>query len=347
MKAMVLREYGGPEVLRLEDIDRPVPKAGEVLVKVHKVSVNITLDILLRKGLYAKKPPLPHVLGCDPTGEIAAVGPGVTKPKVGDRVFVHVSVRGPHCVPGQESRDPGPLQMIGIHRWGGYAEYVAVPAENAFVLPPAVSYADATVIMRHLPTARHQLYCRANLQKGEWILVMGASGGLASCCVQVAKRMGATVIGAAGANDRVQRALDYGADHGINYRTHDLAAEVMKLTGGKGVSVVAENVGDPQLWQGAFNSLARFGRLVTAGAHAGVNAMLDLRRLYLNSIQIIGDPGCDTPDIEWALEAVRSGGIKAPSIERIMPLAEAAEAHRLIEKRAVTGKILLGVAGAV
>jgi NADPH:quinone reductase-like Zn-dependent oxidoreductase len=345
MKAMVFREFGGPEVLRLEDIATPEPGPGEVLVKVHNVSVNVTLDILVRKGLYARKPPLPHVLGCDPTGEVGAVGAGVTKPKVGDRVFVHVSIHPPQSVRGQESRDPVLPQMIGIHRWGGYAEYVAVPAKNAFVLPDNISYQDATVVMRHLPTARHQLHCRANLQNGEWILVMGASGGLASCCVQVAKRMGAKVIGAAGADDRVKLGLAFGADHGLNYRTQDLAAEVMKITDGKGVNVVAENVGDAQLWPAAFNCLARHGRMVTAGAHAGQNVQLDLRRLYLNSIQIIGDPGCDIPDIEWAIDALRDGTIKPPKIDRILPLAQAAEAHRLVERREVTGKLLLEVAG--
>lgn len=345
MKAMVFREFGGPEVLRLEDIETPQPKADEVLVKVHNVSVNVTLDILVRKGLYARKPPLPHVLGCDPTGEVVAVGSGVAKPKMGERVFVHLSIHSPQCPPGQESRDPTFPTIIGIHRWGGYAEYVAVPAKNAYVLPGNISYRDATVVMRHLPTARHQLFARANLQKGEWVLVMGASGGLASCAIQVAKRMGARVIGAAGADDRVKLGLGFGADHGINYRTQDLAAEVMKITDGKGANVVAENVGDPQLWPGAFNSLARHGRLVTAGAHAGQNVQLDLRRLYLNSIQIIGDPGCDTPDIEWAIEALRDGTIKAPKIDRILPLVEAAEAHRLIERRDVTGKLLLEVAG--
>jgi NADPH:quinone reductase-like Zn-dependent oxidoreductase len=345
MKAMMFREFGGPEVLKLEEVETPKPAAGEVLIKVHNVSVNVTLDILVRKGLYARKPPLPHVLGCDPTGEVVAVGAGVAKPRVGERVFVHLSIHTPQTVPGQESRDPGAPQMIGISRWGGYAEYVAVPAKNAFVLPDTISSRDATVVMRHLPTARHQLYARANLQKGEWILVMGASGGLASCAIQVAKRMGARVIGAAGADDRVKLGLGFGADHGINYRTQDLTAEVMKITEGKGVNVVAENVGDPQLWPGAFNSLARHGRLVTAGAHAGQNVQLDLRRLYLNSIQIIGDPGCDTPDIEWSIEALKDGTIKALKIDRVMPLAQAAGAHRLVERREVTGKLLLEVAG--
>ncbi len=341
MKAIVLHGFGGPEVLSYEDIPVPEPAAGEVLVKVSNVSVNVTLDILLRKGIYPYKPTFPHVMGVDPTGEVVAVGAGVDRPKVGDRVGIHVSLRGPNCVPGRESEDPGPDGLIGIHRWGGYAEYAALPAENAFAIPDALSFPDATVVLRHLPTARHLLHKKAELLDGEWILVMGASGGLASCCVQVAKRLGATVIGAAGADDRVAKGIEYGADYGINYRTHDLAEEVMKLTDGRGVHVVAENIGDPELFPAALNCLRRSGRLVTAGAHAGGQVMLDLRSLYLRRLRIIGSPGCDFSDIEWSMDAARDGSIKVPVIDRIMPLSEAAEAHRLIESRASIGKILL------
>ena len=173
MKAIVLHQFGGPEVLSYEDIPVPEPAAGEVLIKVRNVSVNVTLDILMRKGLYPYKPSFPHVMGVDPTGEIVAVGAGVDNPKVGDRVGIHVSLRTARCPPGQESEDPGPDGLIGIHRWGGYAEYAALPAENAFVLPDALSFADATVVLRHLPTARHLLHKKAELTEGEWILVMG------------------------------------------------------------------------------------------------------------------------------------------------------------------------------
>lgn len=341
MRAVVLREFGAPDVLQLEELATPEPADGEVLVKVENVSVNVTLDILLRKGAYPRKPPFPHVLGCDPTGEVVAVGKNVQRPMVGTRVFVHTMLRGPDCVPGQEAADPGADQMIGVHRWGGYAEYVAVPAENAFELPPDLPSPEATVIMRHLPTARHLLHCRAALAQDEWILVLGASGGLASCCIQVAKRAGATVIGAAGSDDRVAIGKDFGADHGINYRSQDLAEEVRRLTDGRGVQVVAENTGDPDLFPAALGSLAKHGRLVTAGAHAGQFATLDLRTMYLNRITVIGDPGCDFPDIEWALDAARDGSVQPPLVDRILPLHQAPEAHRLVEARALAGKILL------
>ena len=340
MKAIVLREFGGPEVLKLEEIETPEPGPGEVLIRVHNVSVNVTLDTLIRRGLYPYKPSFPHVLGVDPTGEVVAVGPGVDRPVVGDRAAVHLHIRRPDCPPGREAEDTGD-GLIGIHRWGGYAEYIAVPAENAFVVPDALSSADACVVMRHLPTARHMLHKKAELTDGETILVMGATGGLGSCCIQVAKRLGATVIGAAGADDRVVKGIEFGADYGVNYRSQNLAEEVMKRTDGKGVDVVAENIGDPDLFPAAFESLARFGRMVTAGAHGGGKVMLDISRLYLRRIRIIGTPGCDFSDIEWSMEAARDGSIRPPVIDRIMPLTEAVAAHKLIESRDAVGKILL------
>jgi NADPH2:quinone reductase len=340
LKAIVLREFGGPEVLRLEDVPTPAPGPGEILVKVHAVSVNVTLDIAVRKGLYRRKPPFPHVLGVDPTGEVAALGAGVSRHRVGDRVSVHTVVRSANCVPGREADDPAFGDIIGVNRWGGYAEYAAVPAENAFTLPPKLGFPDAAVIMRHMPTARHQLHCRAGLKAGEWVLVMGAAGGLASCCIQVAKRMGAKVIGAAGSDERVATAIAFGADHGVNYRTQDLTAEVMKLTG-EGVHVVTENLGDPDLFPKALASLRPLGRMITAGAHAGGNVALDLRTLYLKRLRLIGDPLCDFPDIDWALKETERGGVRPPIISRVFPLSEASEAHRLVESRSVVGKLLL------
>ncbi len=342
MKAIVLREFGGPETLRFEEIATPEPASDEALVRMHNVSVNTTLDVLLRKGLYARKPALPHVMGADPVGEVVALGADVQDLAVGDRIGVHAPMRSDLCVPGQESRDRGAFGLVGITCWGGYAEYAAIRAENCFVLPDALSYPDAVGIVRHMPTARHLLHKQAGLQPGEWVLVMGATGGLASCCVQVARRMGAKVIAAAGADDRVAAAIErFGADHGVNYRSQDLAAEVMAITDGHGADVVTESIGDAALWPGAMGSLAVLGRLVTAGAHAGGQVSLDLRQLYLKRQRIVAMPACDFDDIDWALDAARDGTVRAPIIDRILPLHRAAEAHRLVEARAAVGKVLL------
>ena len=277
MKAIVLREFGGPEVLKPEHIETPKPDPGEVLIQVHNVSVNVTLDILMRRGLHPYKPEFPHVLGVDPTGEVVALGHGVERPAVGERVAVHLHLRSPDCPSGQEAEDAGD-GLIGIHRWGGYAEYITVPAENAFVIPEALSSAEACVVVRHLPTARHMLHKKARLVAGETILVMGATGGLGSCCIQVAKRLGATVIGAAGADDRVAKGIEFGADYGINYRTQDLAEEVMKVTDGKGVDYAFEVFGSADTTKAAYEMTGKSGTVTVVGiapvgAEAGINAV--------------------------------------------------------------------------
>jgi NADPH:quinone reductase-like Zn-dependent oxidoreductase len=342
MKAIVIRKFGGPEVLRLEDLPEPQAAAGEIVIKVRSVSVNRTLDCTVRGGEYPVGIQMPHVLGVDPAGEIVELGAGVGQFKVGDRVAtisIIPCLKCKQCTRGLQANCLA-SKHIGLHRWGGYAEFVAVPARNAFKIPPNLSFAEGTVITRHFPMAFNLLASKTTIRTGEWVLVMGAAGALGSCCVQVAKMYGAKVIAAAGADDRVSLALDYGADFGVNYRKQDLAAEVMKLTDNDGVDVVCENIADPVLWPGAFNSLAIGGRLVTAGAHGGGNVTLDVKRLYLRRQSIHGAAGTNPPDVEKALEAARAGKIRAINY-RVMPLAEAAAAHRLVEENKIAGKVIL------
>jgi NADPH:quinone reductase len=170
---------------------------------------------------------------------------------------------------------------------------------------------------------------------------MGAAGGLGSCLVQVARTYGAQVIAGAGSDERLQAALSLGAHVGIDYRRHDLEQEVMRLTEGRGVDVVFENIGDPALWQGAFNSLARGGRLVTAGAHGGGLVTLDVRRLYQRRLRVISGLGAERrEDLEWALLLGASGEVRV-LIDQVMPLREAAAAHRLVATNLSVGKIIL------
>jgi NADPH:quinone reductase-like Zn-dependent oxidoreductase len=169
---------------------------------------------------------------------------------------------------------------------------------------------------------------------------MGATGALGSSCVQVAKMLGAKVIAGAGTDERVELAKGYGADLGINYRARDLANEVMRLTDNAGVDVVCENISDPTLWPAAFASLAMNGRLVTAGAHGGGTVNLDVKRLYMRRLRILGAAGTNLVDVEKALDAARRGKIRA-IIHRIIPLHNAAEAHRIVEQNQIAGKIIL------
>src|ERR1041384_60429 len=338
MRAIVLREFGGPEVLRCEEVETPAPAPGEVLVQVHSVSVNRTLDLVVREGKYPAEIKLPLVLGVDPAGIVVAVGEGVANLPAGARVAVVSMIACGACSYCREGEEANCTKSrhIGVHRWGGYAEYVAVPAKNAYVIPDNVAFSDATVITRHFPMAFNLLVNKAEVQSGEWVLIMGAAGALGSSGIQVAKMLGAKVIAGAGSDERVAIAKSYGADYGVNYRTQDLAKEVMRITGAHGVDVVYENIADPILWPGAFNSLAWAGRLVTAGGHGGGQVTLDGKRLYLRRMKILGAGGTNPRGGE------RGGAGKHRAIiGRTMPLGEAAAAHRIMEEERILGKIIL------
>jgi NADPH:quinone reductase-like Zn-dependent oxidoreductase len=332
VKAIVIHEFGAPSVMRLEDVPTPEPGPGEVLIAVHAVSVNRTLDLVVRSGKYARRVALPHILGVDPSGVIAKVGAGVTERKVGDRVTV--MIRLSNATPTEAPK------LLGVNVWGGYAEYVKVPAERTRLVPDGIDFATATVVARHAPIAFHLLRDHAKLKADEWVLVMGAAGGLGSAGVQAAKYLGAHVIAGAGADERVQAAMDLGADAGVNYRAGDLTAEVMRITGGRGVNVVFENVGDAELFPKAFATLARYGRLVTAGGHAGGLVPLDVNRLYLNQITVMGATGETPEDMDMALKAAAEGRFKA-LIECVLPLSEAQRAHALVADRNIVGKVVL------
>src|SRR3989454_168554 len=249
MKAVVIREFGPPEVMRLEEVPTPVPEAGEVLIEVHAVSVNRTLDLVVRSGAYGVPIKLPHVLGVDPSGVVAGVGPGVTARKPGDRVVTLQFVRPP-------AANSFPV-ILGLHVWGGDAQYVKVPGACTHPVPDGVDFPVATVVARHAPVAFSMLRDLAGLKSGDWVLVMGASGGLGSAGIQVAEYLGAKVIAAAGADERVKAAVALGADAGINYRTQNLTGETLRITEKRGVDVVFENIGDPDLFPGAFAEIGR------------------------------------------------------------------------------------------
>jgi NADPH:quinone reductase-like Zn-dependent oxidoreductase len=334
LKAIVIREFGPPGVMKLEEVPTPEPGPGEVLLKVHAVSINRTLDTRVRAGTYARPVTLPLVPGVDPSGVIVKLGPGVTERKVGDRVTVALRVAGPG-VTGADA-----IRLLGVHDWGGYAEYVKALAANTTIVPDAVDFPTATVVTRHAPTAFHLLQDHAKVQPGEWVLVMGAAGGLGSAGVQVAKYLGANVIAAAGSDARVKVGLDLGADGGVNYRTQDLTIEAMRITGGKGVNVVFENIGDPETFPKAFAALVRHGRLVTAGGHGGGIVPLDVNRLYLNNITVMGRTG-ETPDgAAVSLKMAAEGRFKA-LIDCVLPLSQAPRAHELVESRSGIGKVIL------
>lgn len=340
MRAIVFRQFGGPEVLAVEEVLTPVPGPKEVLLKVGAVSVNRSYDLAVRAGKSPFAPVLPVIPGVDPSGEIVGVGEGVSGFRLGDRVSVLGMVRCGKCEPCKAGKRCEFNKPIGLQAPGGCAEYVVVNELQVRTIPDSLSFADATVISRHGAAATAEI-ATAQLQAGEWALVMGAAGGLGNVLVQLARMAGARVIGAAGSDERVRIGLDSGAEFGINYRAQDLAAEVARITGGHGADVVFENIGDPTLWPGAFNSLATGGRLITMGYHGGGTVPLDVKQLHLKRIKVLSSaPAKGDADLLRCFDLAAQGKLKT-LIGKTYPLDQVQAAHRLVESGDVIGKVII------
>ena len=341
MKAIVIHHYGPPDVLKYESVPDPEPRAGEIRIRIHAATVNRVLDVSLRAGNErARGPVLPLIPGVDCAGVVDALGAGVTRWRPGMRVAA-AGVMPLDICPEDHKDYAGPTGMMGIKRPGGFAEMVAVPACAAIELPDQLGFHHAAVVMRHVPTAWNLLVNVAGLKAGESVLIMGAGGNLGSIGIQIAKNViGATVIAAAGSDDRAQMGRELGADHAVNYNTHDLTSEVMKLTGGKGVNVLYDNIANPKALPKAFLAVGFGGRVVTAGAHGGPNVTIDFSHLYHKQITIKGRPGHSPPDIPKCFAAAAAGKIKT-RIELVLPLSQAVLAHRLVESGESLGKIVL------
>jgi len=341
MKAIVIHEYGPPEVLRYEEVPDPRPRAGEIRIKVHAATVNRVLDVSLRAGREKYRGPvLPLIPGVDCAGIVDAVGPQVSRWHVGDRVAAAGTMPLDICAEDGSGYD-GPEGMMGIRRPGGFAELVAVPACAGIAIPQNLDFHRAAVVMRHVPTAWNLLMHVAELKAGETVLIMGAGGNLGTIGIQIAKNViGARVIAAAGSDERVQLGQKLGADHGINYATHNIFDEVMRITGGSGVDVLYDNIANPAVLPLAFRAIGYEGRLVTAGAHGGPNVSIDFSHLYHKRITIKGMPGSTPSDLPDCLNAAAERKV-VPQIERVLPLSRAVEAHRMVEANEGQGKIVL------
>ncbi|WP_394839076.1 zinc-binding dehydrogenase [Pendulispora rubella] len=340
MQAIVIRETGDPSVLRLEDVARPEPGPGEVLLRVGAVSVNRSYDLAVRAGTSPFQPTLPVTPGVDPSGEIVETGAGVDRARIGTRVAVLGMVRCGACQPCASGKRCTYNKPIGLQAPGGCAEYVAVHELQVRPIPDALGFAEATVLCRHGAAATAEI-ATAALRAGEWALVMGAAGGLGNVLVQLAKLAGAKVIAAAGSAPRVKAALESGADAGIDYRAQDLAAEVHRITGGHGADVVFENIGDPSLWTAAFQSLTTGGRLVTMGYHGGGVVPLDVKQLHLKRLRVLSSaPAKGDTDLMRCFTLGAEGKLKA-LIGRRFPLEQTALAHELAESGSVIGKIII------
>ena len=340
MRAIVFERFGGPEVLEPREVPDPVARPDEVLVEVRACGIN-HLDLWVRRGLPGLEPEMPHILGNDVVGIAATVGATVRHVKSGDRVLVLPTLSCgvcPACLAGDDNLCRH-HDVLGRRRNGGYAEKVAVPGANCLPFPENLSWEQAAAVPLVFLTAWHMLVGRARVRPGEDVLVVGASGGVGSAAVQVAKLMGARVIASAGSPERAARARALGADEVIDHAGEDLAERARALTGRKGVDVVVEHVGG-RLFERAVAALARDGRLVTCGATAGHQVALDLDVLFGRHLSLMGSWMGRRAELVEALRFVRDGRLK-PVVDVVLPLADARRAHERIEARQMFGKVVL------
>lgn len=340
MKAVGFTQHGGPEVLQLLELPTPTPKANEVRVRVRAVALN-HLDVWTRKGWPGLKLELPHILGSDIAGVIDSVGAEVADLPVGMEVLVNPGLSCgacERCLRGEDNLCRK-YRIIGEHARGGYAEFICVPRQNILPKPPQLSFEEAACLPLTFLTAWTMLVRRAELKAGETVLVHAAGSGVGSAAVQIAKLLGATVIATASTDEKLQKAKSLGADHLINYQTHDFVDEVKKITSRRMVDVVFEHVGKAT-FEKSVACLPYGGRLVTCGATSGHDVAIDLRVLFYKRISLLGSTMGSKGDLFRVLELVQRGALK-PVLHRTLPLSQAAEAHQALENRATFGNIVL------
>lgn len=341
MKAVVMHQRGGPEVLRYQDFPDPEPGPGEVLVRVRACALN-HLDVFTRRGEQGRRVKLPHILGIETAGEIVALGEGVTDPRLGDRVVSGPGIwcgRCKLCRAGEENMCVE-RRIVGVDVHGGYAEYLKLPAYALGMLPEGVSFERGAATLIAFGTAWHMLVDRAGLSSEETLLVLAAGSGVGMAAVQVGKYLGARVIATASTEQKLALARDLGADETINYaQQRRFARVVRKLTGGRGADVVFEHVGT-DTWKDSVAALAIGGRLVSCGSTTGRWGETDLWSLFAKQATLLGSFSSTQDNFLTVLRLVGEGKL-CPVIDSVLPLSAAAEGHRRLEARQVFGKIVL------
>lgn len=317
MKAVRIHEDGGPDVLRYEDAPDPVPEPGEVLIRLRAASLN-RLDLWIRKGLPSV--PKPRILGADgagldPDGRRVVINPGIEH---GDRISV-----------------------VGEHMDGTYAELIAVPRSNIYPLPDDISFEDAASFPLVFETVYRMLVTRAGLREGEWILVWGVGSGIGTAALQLGKALGGRVLATSSSDAKLERATELGADAVVNHETGDVVDAAREVTGGPGVDVVVEHVGEAT-WDTSLQAVRPHGRITVCGATTGPNPQAALHRIWWKQLTILGSTMGTREDFEGAYELVRSGKAK-PIVDSVYPLADAAAAHERMESGEHFGKIVLTI----
>lgn len=341
MRAMRLHEVDGHAALRLDhDVPVPVPGAGEVLLAVKACGLN-QVDLLTRDGQTPQTPPMPHISGTEVAGDVVAVGPGVSQWKAQDRVVVDPILSCGECSFCRTGATNMCLRgrVFGVQTPGGYAEYTVAPASQLIALPKSLSYAEAAAVAVTGPTAWHMLCRRANIRIGEDVLIIAAGSGIGVLGMQIAATAGARVIATAGSDDKVRQALDVGAQFAVNHRDPSWPEQVRKWTGGRGVDVVFEHVGQAT-WEGSLRALARGGRLVTCGGHSGFSVNINLWHLFVKEHTLIGSFAGARQDFLDIMRLVEQHKVK-PVIQEVFALQDIPRAQALLDSRQVFGKLLI------
>jgi NADPH:quinone reductase-like Zn-dependent oxidoreductase len=317
MKAIRIHEDGGPEVLRYEDAPDPAPGPGEVLVRLRAASLN-RLDLWVRAGLPSV--PKPRILGAD----------GAGLDESGRRVVIN---------PGIEHGDR--ISVVGEHMDGTHAELVAVPEGNVYEIPDELSFEEAAAFPLVFETVYRMLVTRAGLREGEWVLVWGVGSGIGTAALQLATALGGRVIATSSNDAKLERARELGAEAVVNHETGNVLETVKEATGGPGVDVVVEHVGEAT-WEKSLQAVRPHGRIAVCGATTGPNPKAALHRIWWKQLTILGSTMGTKDDFEGAFELVKSGKAK-PVVDSVFPLAEARAAHERMESGEQFGKIVLRI----
>ncbi|MDQ6526496.1 zinc-binding dehydrogenase [Nocardioides sp. LHD-245] len=345
MMAAVFTEPGGPETLEYREIDRPEPQRGEVLIRVRACGIN-GFDLLARNGRYHTGQAKPHVLGGDVVGTVVGYGPECEERVAeGANVALHwVRSCGSceQCLRGFETTCLR-YGYLGAKYPGGYAEYVAVPERNVAALGDYSDLHKAAAFPMAFGTSWHMLVTRAALQPGESVLVQAVGSGIGVAAIQIANLIGARVIGSAGAQWKLDRAVELGVDPDrlINYTSENLHEAVMRITGKRGVDVVFEHLGG-EIFGDAVRSVARNGRLVTCGGTASYDVSMNIAHVFHKQVSIIGSNSATRWEFEQIINLLREGRFD-PIVDRVFPLHEAAKAHAYLDERSGFGKVVLSV----
>ncbi len=342
MKAVFLREHGGLGNVLYGDVPAPVAGPGQVRVRVRAGALN-HLDIFARNGIPGIALAFPHVMGSDGAGTVESAGPGVTRVKEGDDVVLNPGISCgacEFCLRGEHSLCVS-FHLIGEHVAGTFAEFVVVPAVNAWPKPRGLSWEEAAAFPLTFLTAWRMLVTKARVKPGESLLVIGIGGGVAVAALQIAKMLGLVVVVTSGDAGKLARARELGADFCIDHSAADFSREVRRLTDKRGVDVVLDSVGKAT-WKRSIASLARGGRLLTCGATTGANPEEDVARIFWNQLTVYGSTMGTHGEFAEMLRMFDSGRLR-PVVDTVLPLSEGREAQRRLEEKKQFGKIVLAV----